>query len=137
MARIGRAHNARSIAIWPGQTEDEATGVSLSATAYSNPVPGPLRTGHFACMLDVSAGVTGTFTVQYTLVRNPELTTDVDWVTDTTVTVIGDALALAGSAAKLIVFAGNVLPEWWRIKYTHTSGGPSTIRAYGRVDGDR
>lgn len=138
MATTPRQRNPRPLRIFGTQTDrDDDVPVSLSATAYSIPLYGPKRLGEAALQLIWTAGVTGAFTVQYTLKPNPELTTDTDWVTDTGVTVVGTSLTVAGAAGNACIFLGNILPEWVRIKYTHTSGGPSTVLGYARVDGDR
>lgn len=136
MARISRVHNARSIGVLPGQTEDENTGVPISGTVYSNPIHGPHKRGHFTSQIIMGAGLTGAWSLWYTLSPHPELTTDTDWVQDTTVTVIGTSLTYAGAAGNSICFGGNVLPEWYRWKWTHT-GGTGSAQIFNRTDGDR
>lgn len=136
MARINRNRNPRSIHAFPGLENNDAPGAttSLTATTYSNPIYGPNETGKGSVHLAWSAGLTGNFTIQYSLAPFPEQTNDNDWVTDSSATVIGDSLTLAGSAGKAIIMFGNVLVEWFRIKWTHTSGA-GTIEAYVRMDG--
>lgn len=138
MARLSRLHNPRSLPIWPGLTNSNTPGDStpLSVTTYSIPVAAGIAFGTFTVFLDTTAGVTGTYTIQGTLVPDPELTTDVDWVT-LTPTVVGSPLALAGAAATTVATITGALYEWNRVKYTHTSGGPSLVRAFARVDNDR
>jgi hypothetical protein len=137
---MSRPHNGRALRIWHANTTqqvgDDDVPVNLSATAYSDKVYGPLRGGRFSVQLIWTAGVTGAFSLQYTLKSDPNEATDTDWVTDAAATVIGTSLTVAGGAGNAIIFGGNVLPEWFRVKYTHTSGGPSTILALARLEGD-
>lgn len=136
MARISRVHNSRSLGVLPGQTEDESTLVAIAATLYSVPIHGPNKRGHFSSQIITTAGLTGSWQLWYSLVPHPELTTDADWVQDTTVTVIGSSLTFAGAAGNSICFGGNVLPEWYRWKWLHTSGA-GTAQIFNRTDGDR
>ena len=141
MATTPRQRNARPIGIFATSAErDDQVGTALPTgtdTAYSKPVYGPARNGQASIHLVWSAGNTGTFTLWYSLNPNPELTTDTDWVQDSTVAVIGDALGIAGSAGKCIIFVGNVMPEWFRVKYVNASGAGSLVKGWARTDGDR
>ena len=138
MARIPRQRNARSIRIWPGMDKDDTSDTfpALSATSYSNPLYAGEAYGGLTIELNVTAGITGTFSLQGTFEPCPELTTDADWFTVSTPVIVSGALAYAGAAAITVLGPTAsiiVIPEWWRIKYTHTSGA-ATIRAFARVD---
>lgn len=136
MARTPRTHNPRSVRIWPGLTQDDTPGstVTVAATTYSIPIYGPEVTGLAVFFFEVGAGLTGTFTIQGTLEPQPELTTDTDWVTLTPTEVLGAALAYAGGAGTTGVRVVDVMWEWMRIKYTHTSGTAQIGPVYSRVD---
>lgn len=136
MATTPRQRNARPFGIFATQAErDDGAGVTIDATTYSKPMYGPKDGGCAAVHLVWGAGFTGNVTIQYSLKPNPELTTDDDWVTDTGATVVGDSLTIAAGAGKAIIFVGNVLPEWFRLKVTRT-GGSASFRGWARVEGD-
>lgn len=141
MATTPRQRNPRSVRIYDTQADrDDDVGVAFpggTGTLYSRPIYGPQRIGQSSIQLIWTAGNTGTFTVWYTLKPNPELTTDTDWVQDTGVVVTGSSLAVAGAAGNTIIFVGNVLPEWIRVKYVNASGTGSILNGYSRIDGDR
>lgn len=84
--------------------------------------------------LIVTAGLTGTFSLQGSNVPFPELATDDDWVA-LTPTVVGTALAYAGAAGNSLVMTSGAT-RWIRVKYLHSSGS-ATIRAYASVDDGR
>lgn len=139
MARTPRAHNTRCIRVWPGMTDDQTPGgafVAIAATAYSLPVYATKQLGGITFHGDVTVGLTGTFSMQMSLVPDPELTTDTDWVTITAPTVQGAALAFAGAAGSFLVAppaSQYLIPEWVRMKFTAGSGS-GTIRMFARVD---
>lgn len=139
MARTLRTHNTRCIRVWPGMDQDQTPGgafVAIAATAYTLPVYASKQIGNVTFHFDVTAGLTGTFSLQMSLVPDPELTTDVDWVPITAPTVQGAALAFAGSAGSFLLAppaSQILLPEWVRVKFTAGSGS-ATVRAFCRVD---
>lgn len=138
MARIPRPHNPRAVRIWPGMNQDDTSDTfpALSATGYSIPVCAGEAFGVANFELNVTTGITGTFTLQGSFEPCPELTTDADWFTVSSPVTVAGNLAYAGAAAITVVAPTGsvaVMPEWWRIKYTHTSGA-ATIRAFARVD---
>jgi hypothetical protein len=97
-------------------------------------VYGPEIVGNAVFFFEVSAGLTGTFSIQGTLEPQPELTTDTDWVTVTPAAVEGAALAYAGAAGTTAVRVVDSLYEWMRIKFTFTSGTATISSVYARVD---
>lgn len=134
---MARIFGARALRIWPASTQNDATPPALAAASqYSDPIKAPKYGGRFSIQLIWTAGPTGAFTLQYTLKADPNLATDADWVTDTSATVAGTSLTVAGGAGNAIVFGGNVLPEWIRIKWTYGSGSASTVLALARSEGD-
>lgn len=140
MATISRQKDPRSTRIWATGTageynrDDVAGGpITLSATTYSLPLYAPTKGGRGSIHIAWGAGLTGSFSIQYTLNPYPELTTDADWVTDTGVTVTGSSFTVAGAAGAAIVFIGNILPEWVRIKWTHSSGS-GTVQGWQRME---
>lgn len=139
MARTPRPHNTRCLRVWPGMDTDQTPGggfVAISATSYTLPVYATKQLGGVTFHIDVTAGLTGTFSLQMSLVPDPELTTDADWVTITSPTVQGAALAFAGAAGSFLLAppaSQYLIPEWVRVKFTAGSGA-ATIRAFVRVD---
>lgn len=140
MATLPRAHNPRSqkIGLTPtagsqplGDTPGDAP-LTLSASVNFHPFYGPENVGAYTIHFIVGVGLTGTFSVQGSLVPDPELTTDADWV-PLSPTVLGAALAYAGAAGSTIAIGADQLYEWMRLKYTHTSG-TGTFRGFSRVD---
>lgn len=118
-----RISTPRRLSVWPGTASDNDVQITpTTATTYSVPVRGDFSDGLLAFHLEWGAGLTGSFSIQYTLRADPDLATDTHWVSDSGVQAIGDSLTVAGAAGKAIIFVGQVLPEWCRIKWTHTSG---------------
>ena len=135
---MSRINSQRSLRIFPTQSErDDDLNVALPATTlYSNKIRGPKYGGRHSIQLQWTAGPTGAFTIQYTLKSDPNEANDNDWVTDTSATVVGTSLSVAGGAGNSIIFVGNVLPEWVRIKWAYTSGSASTVGGWSRAEGD-
>lgn len=131
-----RTSNAKRINLWPGTltTDNDVQTTPTTATTYSIPLKGPHCDGLMAFHIEWSVGLNGSFSIQYTIHADPNLATDADWVTDTAAQVIGDSLTVAGAAGKSIIFVGNVVPEFARIKWTHTSGS-GNIWVGARVSG--
>lgn len=97
----------------------------LAATGYSPSERLPQRGGRFGIHLiwPNTGAPNGSFSLQYSLMEMPDEADDNDWVTDTSVSVIGSSLTVAGAAGNTIIIAGNVPPGgWYRIKWTRTSG---------------
>jgi hypothetical protein len=126
-----------SFHIYGDGNQDNELGVALpgsTSTLYSNPIKMGRSGGRFSIQLIWTAGPTGAFTLQYSLKQDPNLATDADWVTDTTVTVLGTSLTVAGGTGNSIIFAGNALPEWVRVKWVATSGSASTVNGLAKVE---
>src|SRR5678809_1282174 len=116
---------------------DSEIGVALpgsTSTLYSNPIKMGRQGGRFSIQLIWTAGPTGAFTLQYSLKQDPNLANDNDWVTDSTVTVLGTSLTVAGGAGNSIILGGNALPEWIRIKWLASSGSASTVNGLAKVE---
>lgn len=143
MATLIRSHNSRShplrVAASPagsggaGDTTGDSTTLSASQNYF--PLYAGDVIGAYAFHIIVGAGLTGTFSVQGSIVPDPELTTDADWV-PLSPTVLGAALAYAGAAGSTIAYGVDQMYEWVRLKYTHTSGS-AAFRGFARVDNNR
>lgn len=116
--------------IWGDPDKADATNgaggrETLAATGYSRSAPLPKSGGRFGLALqwDATAAPNGSFTVQYSGIPNPNETNDNDWVTDSSVTVLGTSLTVAGAAGNTLIVVGNAPPGGWvRVKWTRTSG---------------
>lgn len=140
MARLPRSHNSRSLrvipvtnSLVPSDTPGEIS--TLVASANYQPIWAGECIGAYAFWIDVGTGLTGTFSIQGTLVPDPELTTDLDW-TNITPTVVGSPLAYTGTAGNTYAFGVDQMWEWLRLKFAFTSG-TGTVRAFCRVDDNR
>jgi hypothetical protein len=143
MARIPRTHNARSIRIWPGMGNDDTPGgaaITTAATTYSNPVSMPGMGGLASVHLiwvGAAGSLVGTFTLQGSLVQDPDLANDNDWVTIASPLLSGTSLTVSSNDGNAIVaLPYGYLPEWIRVKFAFTSGTGS-VRAFSRVSSDR
>lgn len=140
MATTPRTHNTRAVllrvaplaASSGGYGDTTGDTITLGASQNFVPIFAGEMIGAYAMHFIVGAGLTGTFSVQGSLVPDPELTTDADWVT-LSPTVLGAALAYAGAAGSTIAYGVDQLYEWVRLKYTHTSGA-ATFRGFARAD---
>ena len=127
---LSRASQAIVQRIWGDPEKSDArSGVggreTLAATGYSRPAALPKSGGRYGLHLqwDATAAPNGTFTIQYSGLPSPDESTDNDWVTDTTVVVLGTSLTVAGAAGNTMIIAGNIPPGGWvRVKWTRTSG---------------
>lgn len=94
---------------------------SLAATTRRN-FRGPKASGHLSihAIVDSSAGVTSAtgLTLWYSNLRNPDPTSDTDWVQDTTV---GTIIALTGTG-KAFVNVGNLRAMHCMLKADVTAG---------------
>src|SRR5678816_372296 len=88
------------------------TEVLVPAT-YRRAFMGPKAVGHLSLhvFVDSAGGATSAMTVWYSNHPNPSLSTDNDWVQDTTIGTID--LTLTGGK---FFNVGNIYPEWVMIK---------------------
>lgn len=95
----------------------EGVAVSSTTTYYSKLISGQEGDG-FALHLFWTGTPTGTLTLWYSDVENPILTSDNDWVQDSTWSPTNPA----GSAAKFRSDANGSHARWKRVKYVNASG---------------
>lgn len=128
---LSRPTNSNTQLMWGDPNKGEAhaaTGTgreTVAATGYSRAARLPGTGGRFAIHLlwDATGAPNGTFTLQYSLVPNPDESSDADWVTDSTVTVLGSTLTVAGAAGNTLIVASAAPPGgWFRLKWTRSSG---------------
>lgn len=104
-------------------------GVSVSGTTtyYGIPMSGH-HSGTWSLHLVWSGTPNGTFTLWESNVPNPDLTSDADWVQDTTFSPTNPA----GSASKMFDNVANGGARWWRVKYVNSSGS-GTLKGFAVV----
>ena len=123
---VGPDQAARAMAGSNAQTVQEQ-----SAVAVSRVMKGPQRNGHFSFHVSVGAGSgpTGTLTVWYSNLPNPDPDTDAHWVQDTSIVAIDLAVV-----ANTFVNVGNVNAEHIRFKANRTAG-TIALWLWARVEG--
>lgn len=100
----------------PGGTQPGVT-VSATNTYYSDPWTARDSAGYSLSQF-ATGTMTGTFTLWATDKRNPDLTSDTDWVQDTTFAPTNPA----GSTVKFLDSASNMPGLKKRLKYVNASG---------------
>lgn len=117
----------------PG-TNNARIGEALVATTRRM-IKGSHRGGHASVHVVVTAstGVTSAtgLTVWYSNLPNPDLTTDTDWVQDTTAG-LAPVIALTATG-KALVTIGNVYAEWIMLKADVTAG-TATLYVHARSE---
>ena len=114
-----------------GDATNQRVPETVSATT-SRKMRGPKANGHFAVMMRVTSafGASSLATVWYSILPDPDETSDADWVQDSNITAVD--LTATGNT---LLNVGNVNAEWVRLKVVRaTSDG--ALWAYGRVEGD-
>lgn len=98
--------------------KNRTAGVSVTGTnTYYGNVVGGSGAGQ-SIHLRWTGTPTGTFTVWYSNKRNPDLTTDADWVSDVSETLTNPA----GAASSTFMDTTNTNARWRRVKYVNASG---------------
>lgn len=100
----------------PGVITD-GVAASSTNTYYSAPWSGAHSDGH-NLHLENTGTLTGTYTLWRSNKKDPILSSDADWVQDTTFTPTNPA----GAASKMMDDAGNSKARWNRVKYVNASG---------------
>lgn len=132
---INRGSQANVQRLWGDIDKGDARSGSggretVTGVGYSRPASLAKTGGRYGIHLqwDATGAPAGTFRIQYSLFPSPDETTDNDWVTDATVTVIGTALLVANNTGNTIVMAGNVAPGGWvRVKWDRTGGSLDVV----------
>lgn len=123
---VGPDQAARAMSGSNGQTMKEQ-----SAVAVSRAIKGPQRNGHFSFHYSIGAGSgpTGTLTVWYSNLPDPDPSVDAHWVQDTSIAAIDLAVVANG-----FVNVGNVNAEHIRFKANRTAGTVELF-LWARVEG--
>jgi hypothetical protein len=118
----------------PGRASGGSAHQNISESVVATTrrsIKGPQRNGHYSLHVKNAAGSApvGNLTVWYSNLPNPDLTSDADWVQDTTVTSIDLSVV-----ANTFVNVGNVNAEHVMVKVLRTSGTISLI-VWARAEG--
>jgi len=113
-----------------GGSKHQNIAESITTTTRRT-MKGPQRNGHFSFHVKNGTGSSpvGNLTVWYSDLPNPDVTSDADWVQDTTITAIDLSVV-----ANTFVNVGNVNAEHVMLKVTRTSGTVSIV-VWARVEG--
>lgn len=112
------------------QQEKLGEAITGTNTYYSAPMKVPDSGGNVSIQAGWTGNPTGTLTLWYTTLENPNLASDADWTEDTAfATAAADP---AGSAGTTFVPGTGVNGNWMRLKYVNASG-TGTLWAFGTV----
>lgn len=118
----------RSVTDAAGQKQGETVAASTGRRFV-----GPVKNGCGSAHLIVGAGITGSITVWYSNLPDPDETADGDWVQETNAAA---TVALTGAATNVYLYWTSVLASWFRIKVI-VSGGSGTVACWVRNEGDQ
>lgn len=112
--------------------QGQLLGETVAATT-SRRFMGPSKGGRGSAHLVIGAGITGSVTVWYSNLPDPDETNDAHWFQDASSSA---TVTLSGSAVNSFLAWGNVMASYVRIKVT-VSGGSGTVVCWTRAEGDQ
>ena len=110
----------------------QLNGETVSASTGRRTV-GVVKGGRFSAHLVIGSGITGSVTVWYSNLPDPDETNDAHWVQDTNAQ---SQVTLSGAAVNAFLAASGVIAAYWRVKVTVTSGS-GTVVCWTRQEGDQ